>query len=571
MSALMTRLRAVLLIATLTAAGCGDGGGSNDNDSPFPSRGTFTGTLSDGGAIRIDVGSIEAIEFDCDGVDVRETFSPPQPVRRDGSFDVGFSDAGRHFRVEGTFRDDDTADGTIDDEDDDCDVGFEAVRGGPTNPTRTPTPEPTGPTPTGGTPTPTLTPTSTGPTGTGGTQTLTPTPTPTSTTIVVDPDRCPVAVEVLGDAGDGRVLDSGWTGLAHNSTVISDGKLTFTVSGCDSTTRPCGVCDVGGPIANANADSGDISSQRCSNDTTIRCTDNTPCGAGTCVFFFGAPLPLSAGGIGTCVVNQVNGTVTGTANVETGAFVSTINLTSKVATAPDSAQPCPICNDATLNDGVKGGTCNGGAKNGDPCDANGESPIPTFGKTSLDCPPTSFISSLSIALAGSSGTETRTLSASSPNCQAFAAQGKKCFCPPAGTEPTRHNACEDDSVTPADERLCAPVSGSPRKGRCPFTAETYCSPVETFRGCGTNAECTVPGDTCIALNRPCYLDNGLVGGSVTAQGVADPPTNGISNPTFAALFCIPPVAQQGVNAAGGLPGLGRIELPLVTKEILSLP
>jgi hypothetical protein len=387
------------------------------------------------------------------------------------------------------------------------------------------------------------------------------TPTPST-------QQCPVAIEVLGNAGDDRVLDYGWTGLGHKSTVISDGKLTFTVSGCANTKRPCGVCTVGGPIANLKADAGDISSQRCSNDTTIRCTDNTPCGAGTCVFFFGAPLPLSAGGIGTCVVNQVNGSVTGTANVETGAFVSTINLTSKVATAPDSAQPCPKCNgDTTLNDGVKGGHCNGGSKDGQTCDANGTSPIPTFGSTSLDCPPASFISSLSIALAGSSGTETRTLSASSPNCQAFAAQGKKCFCPPSGTEPTRHNACEDDSATPADERLCQPTSAGSRKGTCPFTAETYCSPVETFRGCGSNAECTVSGDTCIALNRACYLDNGVVGGSVTAQGVADPPTNGVSNPTFAALFCIPPVAQAGVNAAGGLPGLGRIELPLITRQL----
>jgi hypothetical protein len=68
------------------------------------------------------------------------------------------------------------------------------------------------------------------------------------------------------------------------------------------------------------------------------------------------------------------------------------------------------------------------------------------------------------------------------------------------------------------------------------------------------------------------LDNGAIGGSVTAKGVADAAdAHGISNPTFAAVFCIPPVAQLAINAAGGLPGLGRIELPLVSKEIYALP
>ena len=43
---------------------------------------------------------------------------------------------------------------------------------------------------------------------------------------------------------------------------------------------------------------------------------------GTCEFYFGAPLPLVAGGVGTCVVNQFNGAVSGTANVETGDAVT---------------------------------------------------------------------------------------------------------------------------------------------------------------------------------------------------------------------------------------------------------
>jgi hypothetical protein len=63
----------------------------------------------------------------------------------------------------------------------------------------------------------------------------------------------------------------------------------------------------------------------------------------------------------------------------------------------------------------------------------------------------------------------------------------------------------------------------------------------------------------------CYLDNGLVGGSVSAFGMADPPdANGAADPTFAALFCVGKT-NAAVNAAAGLPGLGRIELPLYTQ------
>ena len=90
-------------------------------------------------------------------------------------------------------------------------------------------------------------------------------------------------------------------------------------------------------------------------------------------------------------------------------------------------------------------------------------------------------------------------------------------------------------------------------------------------GCTSNADCKAPGDTCLPINRPCYLDNGIPGGSVNAVGEPSVPVNGVAHPTFASLFCIPPVAQSAINAAGGLPGLGRIELPLTTTEILVLP
>src|SRR5262249_46315851 len=131
-------------------AHCGD----NDvhvNTGPgvVPAPGTFTGSLSDGGSIRIEVGSIEEISFDCDGEPIQETFTPPNQIDSDGSFDLKFDDGGCQFRVSGTFHDNNQVDGTINDEENQCDTSFDATRGGvvtTATPARTPTS--VGPTPT---------------------------------------------------------------------------------------------------------------------------------------------------------------------------------------------------------------------------------------------------------------------------------------------------------------------------------------------------------------------------------------------------------------------------------------
>jgi hypothetical protein len=388
----------------------------------------------------------------------------------------------------------------------------------------------------------------------------------------VNPSACPQGVEVVGNAGSNKVLDSGWTGLGHNATVVSDGKLTFTLD-CTPELRPCGTCTVSGPVQNLAADAGDINAHRCTNDTSIKCTGSSGCSGGTCEFFFGAPLPLAAGGINTCVVNQVKGSVSGTANVESGAFATSLNLLSKVYNQVDSSTPCPKCvGDGTANDGKLDGTCSAGARQGQKCDVNGVSPVTSFGSTSLDCPPVGLLTGLNIALSGSSGSETKTLDASSPNCQAN--PGKKCLCPPSGSVPNQPNACLDDSSTPGTVEGCVPIAQGSNKGQCEFNPGTdqFCSPFETFRGCLQNSDCPAQGDTCKSTNRPCFLDNGVIGGSVTAVGHADPPDeNGVSNPTFASLFCIPPVASVSINTAAGLPGLGRIELPLISHQIQVLP
>ena len=452
-------------------------------------------------------------------------------------------------------------------------------------PTATPTPAVT--------PTPALTATPT--------PTRTPTPTPTSTVVAT----CPTEVTILGTAGSLGVLDAGWTGQSHDSQVIADGLLTMAVTGCAGTAPTCGVCDYAGPIENANAGAGEIDNERCSCDSRVPCTSNADCpGSCECVFHFGSYLPLSAGGVSTCVKNNFQGPVTGTFNEDTGASAGNALLLSTVWTGPTADDPCPKClGDGTANDGIKGGTCSGGQDNGAACDIMGTHPNAIFGNTSLDCRPMigGEVAFLDIDLSNTTGTRTRTLSAANPNCTAPGFTGQKCHCDTCATAVAEVCATNADCPGGAacggrrcigGSNLGAPCTtatqcpggscGRPGKatapnecdggvGDCAFDIgnewacqtgpfELFCGPSAIHKACATNADCTVPGDTCRGKFRNCY-NNGNMGESVTATGVADVPVNHEADPTLAALFCIGPTTAPAVNAVAGLPGLGRLELP----------
>jgi hypothetical protein len=380
-------------------------------------------------------------------------------------------------------------------------------------------------------------------------------------------------------------------------------------------------------IADLVAGQRDMNTQRCTGDTSVTCTSApggvAGCGGalGTCEFWFGSTLPLSAGGVSTCVTNQWNGTISGTANPETGASAGSANLLAKVYVGITVDRPCPTCvGDTFPNDGTAAGcllgTCNGGARNGLPCDVNGVSPNLSFGSTSLDCPPNpgGLIAALPIDL-GNANNATRalTLSASSPGCTGAGFVGQKCFCDtcnntnaepcsanadcpdPAGPlgpicggrrclgganvgaacsahsecpggnicvrpgEPTKPNSCIDDSSTPGF--ACADVAPvGDGEGECSDgPVDTHCA-IDTQRGCLGPADCPAPGDSCLAVDRPCYLDNGAIGGQVAAQGQFATPIDHWSHPTFASVFCIAPTASAAVNNVAGLPGAGRLAL-----------
>ena len=425
---------------------------------------------------------------------------------------------------------------------------------------------------------------------------------------------CPTTVHFLGDpTSPDTLLDVGWSGISHRTPVVSNGDVTVALSGCASE-RPCGVCAMNGPIPNVGAT--ELRSRRCTNDPSIRCANDTPClgGGGTCQYFFGTTLPLAAGGVTTCALNQFVGPITGTVNVETGDAVTTVALQSRVYGGLAIDRPCPTCEgDATMNDDVQGGTCNGGARNGLACDANGTVPgRPDFGATSLDCLQISgaLLAQLPIDLSSATGPVTKSLSVDSPNCGA-SAPGQKCLCQtcnnlaatpcmsnadcvavgaticggnrcvgganhgapcaaasvcPMGLcarpgEPTRPSACLDDSST-VNVYDCDDPDGD-EEGQCtngPITQT--CTAPHAQRGCTTDADCT-PG-TCEAANRGCFLTGGgaLLQGTDTlvAPGEADVPVHDTASPTLGSVFCVGPTGSASINNVAGLPGPGRLTL-----------
>ncbi|MCC6764336.1 MAG: hypothetical protein IT293_06705, partial [Deltaproteobacteria bacterium] len=267
---------------------------------------------------------------------------------------------------------------------------------------------------------------------------------------------CPSKVTFSGDPNAPEsILDTGWTGISHRAPIISNGQTTITLSGCSTgPNRPCGTCNVSGPVENPNANAGELATRRCTNDTSIQCTSDAPCtgGGGTCQYYFGAPLPLAAGGVTTCVVNQFNGAVSGTANVETGYAVTSANLTARVYNGIAIDNPCPRCvGDGAFNDGTAGGTCDGGARVGLACDSNGDVPArPDFGRTSLDCPPNpaGIIATLPIDLSNKTDVVAKTLTGASPNCTNSA--GNKCLC----------DTCNNAAATPCDDNADCTLVGA---------------------------------------------------------------------------------------------------------------
>ena len=421
------------------------------------------------------------------------------------------------------------------------------------------------------------------------------------------PNPVPGAVAFIGKPGSD--LDTGWTGIGHDTHTVDDAALMAgNVSNCDLDTGSptCGQCDLTGPIAFP----GPAKNCLCSNLATPDASSLNVCdpqapscpGGETCYCLLGPPLPISAGGVPVCVLNHLTGPVTGTANVSdsgphAGEGAVRLQLSAAVHNGDAVERPCPTCvNDPTPRDGVRGGTCNGGVRDGQPCDVGGTSEF--FGPLSSDCQPSSAkgIGNLAISF-NPATTGTTQLASARPcsdasgncfcdTCATLAAEpcntnadcpggvacgGKRCiggtnagvpctaasqcpsgFCNRAG-QPTKPNACVDG--------VCSPnPSDGPHEGICEAgPIDQQCS-LEPFRGCTGSADCNpppagncptcLPGQSCASALRQCFLD------PIVREG-----SPGTQTAVVAATFCIPPTSSQSVNQVAGLPGPGALELP----------
>ncbi len=442
------------------------------------------------------------------------------------------------------------------------------------------------------TPTPTATATATAATVTPTqTPTLTPTPTPTPTGAV--PTGCPVSYSFTA-TGSNADVDYGDLGFEHDQHLPSMMRLTLAVSGCAGGAPACGQCTLSGPIDNPGGSA--FQNRRCRGvggvGSWVPCTSDADCpGTGNaCVYFLGAPQPVSIGGVALCLTNEISGPVTGTIDVDTGSLALTtpLRIVDYFGAATDN--PCPRCS---------GGTCTDGARAGQACVVNGSS-VEYADDLSLDCPPSIVLGTMAVTVPLTTGVQTATLSAASPSCTQTGFTSLRCFCDTcddaaatpcmsdadcgaggicgglrclgganAGTPCTSGAQCASNSCgrvgQPTRPNDCVtsctantpPDLDSTDEGACVGGPNDQHCVIETFRSCSSPAECTATGDTCgPSTPHECFTTNGGIGDDVSAGGVVSP-----TAPTLAGLFCQPPVSTGAINAGAGLPGLARLTIP----------
>jgi hypothetical protein len=372
------------------------------------------------------------------------------------------------------------------------------------------------------------------------------------------------------------------SGLAHGGD-LTDGVVARGFLECGGS-FPCGVCEITGLDPSTGT-------CRCANDNRKICNqpfqaDADDCGGADCSCYFGPPLAFSSGNTPACVLNRFAEEITGTANVDLGEGSISTKLRAIVFLGEALTEPCPYCQgDVTENDGVRNGTCKLGPNNGQPCDVNGFNtsfPGPAGGGHSLDCFPNPGKNvsgtGLRIELTQKTGHSEFAISGDvicgippivvapcwclqcsgdptvscTSHAECAAAGLGQCNSPgAAGQRPTTINTCDG---------TCVPVAGAGGiLGECSEGPDDrFCDGFlrasgEGYIQCQSNADCDpgnigVEGGVCwLVKRRPCFLD------PIVADGDPDP-----TNPIGAAVFCIPPTSNFGINTVAGIPGPGRV-------------
>lgn len=342
---------------------------------------------------------------------------------------------------------------------------------------------------------------------------VTPTTASSGPTVTPTPGNdCPAQMNLTLVTTSGADLDTGFSGIGFDQGSLIDTKVTTAL---DCTDNSCTI-----------------------NDASLV---GTP---------FGSPLPLTAGGATTCVVNTFAEPITGTYDCTSGCSATRVRITSQVFSRANPEQPCPICSgDDAPNDGNKNGTCplSDSTNPGGACDVNGTSDV-GLGSTSNDCLPTgSDIGKLTITFDPFT-TGTATL-APSLDCADPDAPPGACYCPGqvALNQCNVSGICEATSAPDVGE-----CSDGPLVGRCSGKA--------FFLKCDHDSDCEpqIAGSGTCQFSLKACIPNGA---TITRTGQC-----GIQSGVGVATFCIPATTAPAINTVIGLPGPGAVSLPGTTTR-----
>jgi hypothetical protein len=409
---------------------------------------------------------------------------------------------------------------------------------------------------------------------------------------------CPIGIDslVLGKVSEAlgatdTALELGWTGTAHLADLPDNYFISVDVT-CPNSSPPCGSCTIDGISPTGEQYQ---SFTRCSNDFTIECDepfgpDLDDCGGNACNYVLGPPLAISAGNNPTCSINRLALDVTGTSDPDTGTGEIALNLSTLVFLGEGLSNPCPVCvGDVTDLDGVKNGTCSGGANNGDPCDVMGYSA--SFANAaddegvSLDCPPEQLSnisgSGLKIGLELTTGASSLAFenSCDSPlgafDCACGVCNGDttlpcrndtECSNAGAGTCTSfgsgvarQPNECGDLTCTQVGLTEMGTCLAGPTDMFCDGQLD---SSGDGYIGCTSNADCLAVSSVCDgndcgncldSRQRACFID--------PINAVGNPSTE---NPTLVSTFCLPPTNNAAINGVTGSPGPVRVSVEQLT-------
>jgi hypothetical protein len=349
-----------------------------------------------------------------------------------------------------------------------------------------------------------------------GSTTTVPSTTTTTTTLsgCCGPGRSMVVFTTgVGSGSCGTLLNSSGSVL----TNLACGGLYFG-GGQDSVPLPAVIPDMGTTrtkVTTCDDVTGDISVAGMTAAETGSVFD---CSTPGC--FFGAPLPIPNSttiATSTCVINTVSAAASGSANCISGDSAIDIPLTSEIYLTGDllplvaGIQPCPLCS---------GGTCQGGANDGNPC-TPATSALNASYPTSHDCPPpgATDIGGIPIGFDLTTGSQTETAKASGTQARVFCGY------------------CRDQTA---------------------LGSGTFENPA---RACTANADCTNPSFPDCEQRSNGAFGSAVGGGSArTITGTGSPAgdlRDGGAHPAkLVSIFCIPPTFNATVDNAADLPGPG---------------